>query len=108
MEIIMPSYDYRCNQCGRALTLFYKTYAAYDAAEKTCSNCGSGDLTRVIANVTVQSGEVNYRKMSSGEMLSVLEGGKRGEVETMYRQLGADPDKLANDAKKIKNAKDDE
>jgi hypothetical protein len=46
--------------------------------------------------------------MSSGEMLSVLEGGKRGEVETMYRQLGADPDKLANDARKIKNAKDAE
>ena len=53
----------------------------------------------------VQTGEVNYRKMSSGEMLSVLEGGKGDEVNTMYRQLGADPDTLAKDATKIKKAK---
>lgn len=101
----MPMYDYRCNQCGRAVSLFYKSYAAYDAAEKHCPHCGSADLTRLITNVTLQTGDVNYRKMSSGEMLSVLEGGKRDEVDTMYRQLGADPAKLASDAQKIKKAK---
>ncbi len=103
----MPAYDYRCNHCGRALSLFYKTYAAYDAAEKTCPHCGSADLTRVITNVALQTGEVNYRGMSSGEMLSVLEGGKRDEVDTLYRQVGADPNKLVKDAQKIKKAKGD-
>lgn len=102
----MPAYDFRCNACGRDLSLFYKTVAAYERADKTCPHCGSGDLTRVITQVSVQTGEVNYRKMSSGEMLSVLESGKRGEVDTMYRQLGADPDKLAKDASKIKKAKE--
>jgi putative FmdB family regulatory protein len=102
----MPAYDFQCNNCGREASLFYKTVAAYDAAEKTCPHCGSQDLTRVITGVAVQTGEVNYRKMSSGEMLSVLEGGKRDEVNTMYRQLGANPDQLAKDAAKIKKARE--
>jgi putative FmdB family regulatory protein len=101
----MPAYDYRCNQCGRALTLFYKTYAAYDAAEKTCPHCGSADLTRIIANIAVQTGETSYRSMTSGEMLSVLEGGKRDEVEKLYREVGADPAKLAAQAGQIQQAK---
>jgi putative FmdB family regulatory protein len=102
----MPAYDFRCNACGRDLSLLYKSVADYERADKHCPHCGSSDLTRVITQVSVQTGEVNYRKMSSGEMLSVLEGGKGDEVNTMYRQLGADPDKLAKDATKIKKAKE--
>ena len=28
----MPVYEFRCNGCGRKVTLTYKTYAEYDAA----------------------------------------------------------------------------
>ena len=49
----MPSYDFRCNACGRRFVLTYKTYAAYDAATHTCPHCGSTDLTRLISRVAI-------------------------------------------------------
>jgi putative FmdB family regulatory protein len=87
----MPVYDYRCNSCKRKVSLFYKTYKDYDAANATgrvCPNCGSADLTRVIGRVAVQRPSRDYSKMSSDEMLSVMEGGDSREVGHMMHQLG--------------------
>jgi putative FmdB family regulatory protein len=89
----MPAYDYRCNSCKRRVSIFYKTYKDYDAANTTghiCPACGSTDLTRVINRVAVQRPGRNYGNMSSDEMLSVLEGGDSREVGHMMNQLGQD------------------
>jgi putative FmdB family regulatory protein len=102
----MPVYDYRCNDCGQESPLFYKTFADYDHATPTCPHCGSTNMTRIFTRIAVQTGERDYRKLSSGEMLSVLEGGKPQEAETMYRQLGQDPATLGKQAGAIKAAKD--
>lgn len=89
----MPAYDFRCNSCGRRVSLFYKTYKDYDAANETghtCPNCGSHDLTRLISRVAFQRPSRNYANMSSDEMLSVLEGGDSREVGRMMHELGQD------------------
>lgn len=89
----MPVYEYRCNHCGRESEFTYKTYADYDAAAETrvCPHCGSRELVRLIRHVTVQKPAArNYGAMSSGEMLSVLEGGNPAEVDTLMRQVGQD------------------
>jgi putative FmdB family regulatory protein len=89
----MPAYDYRCNSCKRRVSLFYKTYKDYDAANEsghTCPNCGSHDLTRLISRVAVQHPGRNYANMSSDEMLSVLESGDTRQVGQMMHQLGQD------------------
>jgi putative FmdB family regulatory protein len=85
----MPSYDYRCNACGRAVTLFYKSYRDYDAATHTCPYCQSTDLTRVIRRVAIARGTPQYDKMSANQMLSVLEGGDSREIGQMFQQVGA-------------------
>jgi putative FmdB family regulatory protein len=59
----MPTYDYRCNQCRRKVTLRYKTYADYDEATPTCTHCGSADLTRLISRVAI-SRSITSRLMS--------------------------------------------
>ena len=84
----MPSYEYRCNHCGRALTLYYKTYRDYDAATHTCPHCESTDLTRLISRVTIAKPGRAYSNMSSGEMLSVLEGGDSQEMGQLFQQVG--------------------
>lgn len=88
----MPAYDYACNSCGKSSSLFYKSYAAYDAARAggiTCPHCGSSDIVRVIVGVTLAkpAADRSYKKMTSGEMLNVLESGKAGEVNEMVRQV---------------------
>jgi len=89
----MPVYEYRCNACGRPVTLNYKSYAAYDAARAaglTCPHCGSADLTRLISRVAVARPGRDYGAMSSGEMLNVLEGGDTREIGRMFEQAGQD------------------
>lgn len=84
----MPSYDYRCKTCGTRFALFYKTYQAYDTAEKACPACGSLALDRVIDRVTIQKPGRDYTRMSSGEMLSVFESGDSRQVGEMFQQIG--------------------
>lgn len=84
----MPSYDYRCNHCGRAVVLTYSSYKAYDEATPACPHCASTDLTRLISRVSIARPTQNYGGMSSNEMLSVLEGGDSREVGQMFKQVG--------------------
>ncbi len=90
----MPAYDYRCNVCGRKFALFYKSYKDYDAAAaantQTCPNCGSHELTRLISRVAIARPGRDYAKMSSDEMLSVMEGGDSRELGRMMQQMGQD------------------
>ncbi len=53
----MPSYDYRCEDCKRRVVLTFRTYAEYDAAEKTCPRCHGTNLTRLISRVAVAKSE---------------------------------------------------
>ncbi len=89
----MPLYAFRCTACGRRAALFYKSYAAYDQAAAqghACPHCGSTDMTRLISRVAIARPARDYAGMSSGEMLSVLEGGDGREVGAMMQQLGQD------------------
>ncbi|QPC83541.1 zinc ribbon domain-containing protein [Phototrophicus methaneseepsis] len=90
----MPSYDFRCKNCGAEFDLFYKSYAAYDEATPTCPNCSSADLARVIRRVSVQAAPHDYARMSSNEMLNVMESGDSKQVDAMFKQVAggaADP-----------------
>lgn len=99
----MPVYDYRCNQCGRRVQLFYKTYKDYDAATHTCPHCASTNLTRLISRVAIARPSKNYANMESGEMLNVLEGGDPREVGEMMRQLGQDEEGLGDTYHEVTN-----
>ncbi len=86
----MPTYDFRCNNCGQDVSLFYKTYKAYDNASPTCSNCHSADLTRVITSVAIGKGTSNhdFTSMDANQMLNVFESGDSRAVGEMMRQVG--------------------
>ena len=84
----MPQYDYRCKGCHQRFALFYKTYAMYDAAVPRCPNCEGTEVSRLIAQVAVAKPSRDYARMSSNEMLSVLETGDEQQVNTMFEQVG--------------------
>lgn len=85
----MAAYDFRCKKCGNEFTFTYKSVTAYDAASRTCPNCGSTELSRVIKRVAVQSPTRDYTRMSPDEMLSVLDSGDSRQVGQMFEQVGA-------------------
>jgi len=67
----------------------YRSYAQYDAAVIACPKCESLELSRLINAVAVRKPGRDYRQMSSGEMLSVLESGDERQAREMFKQVGA-------------------
>jgi len=84
----VPQYDYRCKHCHQRFALFYKTYAVYDAASPKCPHCGGTELSRLITHVAIAKPNRDYSRMSSNEMLSVLETGDEHQVSEMFQQVG--------------------
>ena len=51
----MPIYEYRCNGCGRRVSVFQRSIQSSAAA--VCPHCGSHDLARLISRVAVVRSE---------------------------------------------------
>ena len=48
---MMPIYEYNCNSCGRQTSIFQRRIGVEIVAK--CSDCGSGDLRRLISRFAV-------------------------------------------------------
>jgi len=51
----MPIYEYRCRDCGRKLSVFWRSRA--DVRTPTCRRCGSDKMTRLVSRVRVVRSE---------------------------------------------------
>ncbi len=83
----MPSYDFRCNDCGRKVTLFYKTYADYDQATHTCPRCHSTNLTRLISRVAIRRSPLARLLADDSADDSVFDDLDENDPRTMGRLL---------------------
>jgi putative FmdB family regulatory protein len=94
----MPTYDYRCNACGRRVTLRYKTYAEYDQATPICSHCGSADLARLISRVAIKRSAVSRLFDGGWDDDAALDELEHGDPRTMGRMLRELGDEMGEDA----------
>lgn len=68
----MPIYEYRCHDCGRKLSVFWRSRS--DVKTPTCQRCGSDDMTRLISRVRVlRSEESRMESLGDETMLSGLD-----------------------------------
>ena len=85
----MPYYDFYCQDCRRRVTLFYKTYADYDAAVPTCPRCGGSNLARRIRRVVVaKSDDARFESLADEADLSQLENADPATMARYMRRLG--------------------
>lgn len=85
----MPSYDYRCHDCQRRVTLTFKSFAAYDEATPTCPRCKGTNLTRWIRRVRVlKSDEARMAALENDPMLDKLEDADPATMGRYLRQMG--------------------
>lgn len=49
----MPIYEYRCRQCGRKQSIFWRSLSTVNEADAQCERCGSKTLTRLVSKVRV-------------------------------------------------------
>lgn len=85
----MPQYEYRCQGCRIRFSVNIRTYAEYDSVAPCCPECASSEASRIISNVSMPKSNRDYSKMSSGDMLSVLESGQLSQTNELFKQVGA-------------------
>jgi putative FmdB family regulatory protein len=86
----MPSYDYRCNQCGRSFALFFKSIKDYDpSAQQICPHCQSVEVVRRIRRVAIQKPGRDFSSLDSNEMLNVFNSGDSRQVGKLFEQVAA-------------------
>src|SRR6266852_3821841 len=52
----MPIYEYRCANCHRKVSIFWRSFSAVDESKALCSFCGSSKLSRIASRVRVIRG----------------------------------------------------
>jgi len=52
----MPIYEYRCHDCHRRVSLFFRSFADV-REEPRCPRCGGNHLTRLVSRVSVVRSE---------------------------------------------------
>lgn len=66
----------------------YVSVQAYTEARIACPQCQHATPERLISQVHFAAPSRDYTRLSSGEMLSVLESGDKKQVDQLFRQVG--------------------
>jgi putative FmdB family regulatory protein len=53
----LPVYEYRCNNCRRRVTLYWRSFSEIGGTLPRCSFCGGENLTRLVSRVAVLRSE---------------------------------------------------
>ena len=91
----MPIYEYRCHDCKRRVSIFWRSFSAAETGKPVCPVCGSEHLTRLMSRVRVISATGGLEDMDDPSFLSDFdENDPRSMARVMRRMVdetGEDP-----------------
>ncbi|MGC9522291.1 MAG: FmdB family zinc ribbon protein [Anaerolineae bacterium] len=53
----MPIYEYRCKECGRRFSVFWRSFSEVQEEKLKCKRCGSTDVHRLVSRVRLVRSE---------------------------------------------------
>jgi len=85
----MPIYEYQCLDCGRRVSLLWRSFADMEAKEPVCPRCGGSQLTRLISRVAVvRSEEGRLDDLADPSALAGLDENDPKSLARWMRQMG--------------------
>ncbi len=85
----MPTYDFRCKNCGKRFDVFL-SFTEYEKAEIKCSFCGSAEVQRKIGRIRVaRSNESRADEFSDPSMLESM-GQDPESMGRMMRKMSSE------------------
>lgn len=70
----MPIYEYRCHDCQKRVSVFFRSLSAVDHGAARCPQCGGKNLTRLVSRVrAVRSEESRLDGLADDAALSGLD-----------------------------------
>ena len=82
----MPIYEYRCQDCGRKLSVFWRRRA--DVKPPTCQRCGSDNMVRLISRVRlVRSEESRMENLADEASMADLDEADPRSIGRWMRKM---------------------
>ncbi len=86
----MPIYEYRCQDCQRRVSIFYRSFSEAEG-EPACPRCGGHHLDRLISRVAVvRSEDSRLDDLSDPSMLEGLDEDDPKSVARWMRKMSAE------------------
>ena len=82
----MPIYEFRCNACGRRVSLFFRSMSS--DATGVCDKCGSSDLSRLVSRVAVVRAPLDPGTLNKAEMLDGVDYTDPASMAGFFRRMG--------------------
>ena len=87
----MPIYEYRCQDCRRRVSVFWRSFSEAADGEATCPRCGSRNLTRLVSKVAVlRSEESRLDDLADPSNLGDLDENDPKSMARWMRKMGGE------------------
>jgi len=84
----MPIYEYRCQDCRKKISVFFRTLSAVDHNAARCPQCGGKNLSRLVSRVrALRSEESRLDSLADNSMLSGLDENDPKSMGRMLRKM---------------------
>jgi putative FmdB family regulatory protein len=84
----MPIYEYRCQDCKKKVSVFFRTLSAVDHNAARCPQCGGKNLSRLVSRVrALRSEESRLDGLADDSMLSGLDENDPKSMGRMLRKM---------------------
>lgn len=84
----MPIYEYRCHDCHRRVSIFWRSFSEVEKKEVVCPNCGGNQLTRLVSRVrTIRSEESRLEDLADPSFMSDLDENDPRSLGRMMRRM---------------------
>ena len=85
----MPIYEYRCGQCKRRVSIFFRSFSA--VGEARCPNCNSADLQRLVSRVAApKSEDARLESLSDPSSFGNVDENDPKSVARFMRKMGSE------------------
>ena len=85
----MPIYEYRCGNCKRRVSIFFRSFSAVGDAR--CPNCNSADLTRLVSKVaSLKSEDARLESLSDPSNFGDVDENDPKSLARFMRKMGGE------------------
>ena len=84
----MPIYEYRCHDCRRRVSIWWRSFSEATEGKTVCPRCGSTNLARLISRVRViRSEDSRMEDLSDPSFLSDFDENDPKSMARMMRRM---------------------
>jgi putative FmdB family regulatory protein len=87
----MPIYEYRCNDCRKRVSVYWRSFSEVETVRPHCPACGGEDLARLISRVAVlRSEESRLENLADPSSLAGLDENDPKSMARWMRKMSGE------------------